>query len=74
MSNVWSYFGFVKSDDGDRPKDPNEVICKICLKQMGSLPKPVCIADSNASNLFFHLRVHHTEVYFQLQAAMKKAK
>ena len=52
-SNVWSYFGFVpKSDDHNQPKDPNEVICKICFKKTGSLPKPVCIADSNTLKLF----------------------
>ena len=74
-SNVWSYFGFVpKSDDRNWPKDLNEAICKICFKETGSLPKPVRIADSNTSNLFSHLRVHHTEVYSQLKAAMEKAK
>ena len=38
------------------------------------MPKQVCIANSNMSNLFSHLHVHHTEVYSQLWAAMKKAK
>ena len=72
-SNVWSYFGFVlKSDNHNRPKDPNEAICKICFKETGSLLKPVHIADSNTSNFFSHLRVHHTEVYSQLKAAMEK--
>ena len=74
-SNVWSYFGFVpKSDDRNRPKDPNEAICKMCFKETGSLPKPVRSADSNTSNLFSHLRVHHMEVYSQLKAAMEKAR
>ena len=50
------------------------MICKICFKETGSLPKPVRIADSNTSNLLSHLRVHHTEVYLQLKAAMEKAK
>ena len=56
-----SYFVFVKSDDGDQPKET------------GSLPKPVCIA-SNKSHLFSHLHEHHTEVYSQLRAAMEKVK
>ena len=74
-SNVWSYFGFVpNSDNRNRLKDLNEAICKICFKETGSLPKPVRIAVSNTSNLFSHLRVHHTEVYSQLKAAMEKAK
>ena len=74
-SNVWSYFGFVpKSDNNNQPKDPNELICKICFKEKGTLPKPVRIADSNTSNLFSHLCAHHAEVHSQLKAAMEKAK
>ena len=74
-STVWSYFGFVpRSDDSNQPKDPNEVICKICFKETGSLPKPVRIADSNTSNLLSHLRVHHTEIHSRLKAAMDRAK
>ena len=73
-SNVWNYFGFVpKSDDGNQPKDPNEAICKIYFKETGSLPKPARIADSNTSNLFSHLCVHHTEVYSQLKVAMERS-
>ena len=43
-------------------------------KKTSSLPKTVHIADSNTSNLFSHLQVHHMEVYSQLKAAMEKAK
>ena len=74
-SNVWNYFRFIpKSDNGNRPKDPNKAICKIYFKETGLLPKPVHIANSNTSNLFSHLRVHHMEVYSQLKAAMEKPK
>ena len=38
-STVWGYFGFIpKSDNSNQHKDPNEMICKICFKEMGSLP------------------------------------
>ena len=68
------YFGFVPKSDNDKvPKDPNEAICKISFREGGSLPKPVRIADSNTLNLISHLRVHHTDVYSQLKAAMEKA-
>ena len=61
MSTVW---GFVpKGDDSNKPKDPNEVICKICFKETDSLPKSIRIADICTSNLLSHLHVHHTEVH-----------
>ena len=46
----------------------------MCKRNGFFVPKPVRITDSNKSNLFSHLHVHHTEVYSQLKAAMEKAK
>ena len=58
MSTVWGYFGFIpRSDNNNQHKDPNEVICKICFKEMGSLPKlPIY---SNTLNLLSHLYTYY---------------
>ena len=59
MSTELGYFVFVpKSDDSKQHMEPNEVICKICFKEISSLHNPIRIADSNTSNLHSHLHVH----------------
>ena len=48
-SNVWSYFEFVsKSDNGNRPKDPNKAICNIPFK------KQVCCQSQSILPIAIH--------------------
>ena len=57
--NACSYSGFIqKSDNSNQSNDRNEALCKINR----FFPKPVCIANSNTSNLFSHLCVYNGHI------------
>lgn len=68
MSGLWGFFGFVPNEG--QPQNTSEVICKLCFRSSGSLPKPVASQSGNTSNLLSHLRNHHPDVYSQLKVTM----
>ncbi|XP_061550161.1 E3 SUMO-protein ligase ZBED1-like [Phycodurus eques] len=52
-SMVWLWFGFKTSDI-----EQKTVICKTCRHQ-------IITSDSNTSNLFYHLKTRHEELYIE---------
>ncbi|XP_019733293.1 zinc finger BED domain-containing protein 1-like isoform X1 [Hippocampus comes] len=52
-SMVWLWFGFKASD-----MEQKTVICKTCRRQIAT-------SDSNTSNLFYHLKTRHEELYIE---------
>ncbi|XP_067226603.1 E3 SUMO-protein ligase ZBED1-like [Chanodichthys erythropterus] len=57
-SPIWQFFGF-RPDESGQPRDPTEVLCKICS----------CVVrakDGQTTNLHDHLRVRHPAEYATL--------
>ncbi|XP_077359465.1 E3 SUMO-protein ligase ZBED1-like isoform X2 [Festucalex cinctus] len=52
-SMVWLWFGFKTSDI-----EQKTVICKTCRRK-------IAVSDSNTSNLYYHLKTRHEELYIQ---------
>lgn len=58
VSPVWTYFGLRAGDDG-RTIFKETAVCRICEKS-------VTTKGGNTSNLFSHLRNHHSNKYAEL--------
>ena len=58
VSPVWTYFGLIAGDDG-RTIFKETAVCRICKKS-------VTTKGGNTSNLFSHLKNHHSNKYAEL--------
>lgn len=63
-SEVWSYFGFMASDEGEI-QDKKKAICKICATTLSY--------SGNTTNLFTHLKAMHPEAKPQKMPPTNKA-
>jgi hypothetical protein len=63
-SEVWSYFGFIASDEGEI-QDKKKAICKICATTLSY--------SGNTTNLFTHLKAMHPEANPQKMAPTNKS-
>jgi len=64
-SEVWSYFGFYKSADGNLIEDGYPV-CSTCRKK-------IAVKGGNMSNLLSHLRDHHSQLYSECKVSFSSS-
>ena len=63
-STIWKYFGFVPDDNG-KPINTEKPQCKICRATVST-------KMSNTTNLHFHLRQKHPQLYAELMKTSEK--